>query len=684
MKKNIVVKQRDFKDCGPCCILSVLKFYGGYNSLERIRNDSYTSISGTTAFHMVETFKKYGFDAYGAELSKEYLFNNSELILPIIIHFKLKNDMYHYVVLYKILKNHVVIMDPAKGLEKITKEIFEKNFTGVVIICYPKSKIVINNKDDNYKYMIKTIIKQNNKKFKLVIALGFISIAVNIICGLYFRISLNYLKNENKFLLCLIIFLIVYILKMLLEYIINNIKNTLSKNIDYSLNKKFFDKFYYFPSEIIKSRTTGEIVTRINELNNLQTIINEYLIGMTMNIFLVISSFCLLAFVNLTLFKIVVIFLLGYLLLGIITNKKIKHHIYKNIDENTKYNEQAIEDIESFNSIKNNNLEQHRQLRMYEKISNYINSTFKLNKSVNNIELSRNLILDIMNYVIISVGIYMLMKNEIQLITFITFQTVLNYLTEPIKNILNLLFNFNFMKTSAIKIMDFLNNEQEKLDIDTTFKTGDIIVNNLSYSYDDYHKILTNLNFKINKNEHVLLKGKSGNGKSTLCKLLNRTIKTFKGNILINGIDIRDYGLQTIRNNITFLSQEEYLFNDTIKNNIITNNIYDLKKFDLVCKLCFVEDIINKKALRYETYINNGFINLSGGEKQRILLARALYKNANILILDEALSEVNINIEKKIICNINKYYKDKTVIYISHKKHDELFDNVIEIKKEFI
>ena len=185
---------------------------------------------------------------------------------------------------------------------------------------------------------------------------------------------------------------------------------------------------------------------------------------------------------------------------------------------------------------------------------------------------------------------------------------------------------------------------------------------------------------QIKANEHVFLSGDSGSGKSTICKLLYRLINADKGKILIGGVSISDYSLNTIRDNICYVSQMENIYTATINENIIYNRDIDLKEFNKVAKICKLENIVAKRPLRYESLISDDTAYLSGGEKQRIILARALLKPCQILILDEALSEVDYLTEAEIIKNILENFKDKTIIYISHKNHEKLFNKTIFIR----
>lgn len=248
---------------------------------------------------------------------------------------------------------------------------------------------------------------------------------------------------------------------------------------------------------------------------------------------------------------------------------------------------------------------------------------------------------------------------------------------------MNIIPKFNYLKASLEKIQDFLSLMVEKLDDEDIFINGDIKVNDVSFSYNDYNHVLSNINLLIKQNSCVMIKGNSGIGKSTFCKLLNRTYDYNGGDIKIGNINIKDYNLSTIRKNVLYLSQNEFLFDDTIKNNIILDSKYNVNKFNHVCKICHIENIVKNKPLRYETIINKDFANLSGGEKQRVILARALYRDFKILILDEALSEVNSELEKDIILNLKHFLSNKTLIYVTHKDHTKYFDDVLVIGDKY-
>ena len=258
---------------------------------------------------------------------------------------------------------------------------------------------------------------------------------------------------------------------------------------------------------------------------------------------------------------------------------------------------------------------------------------------------------------------------------------LLSFFTEPIKSIIDLEPSLRYAKTSYDRINELLRVKQIDLKKDQTIISGDIEIKNLSYSYNNVDYIFKNKSFKIEQNQKYLIYGTSGSGKSSFIKILLKYIDNYDGQILIDNKNLKDYSSGSINNSFLYISQNEELFSQTIKQNIILDREISDKKYINVLKMCKVDEIIEQKKLRDNFYIEEKGFNISGGEKQRIILARALLKNFNYLIMDEALSEVSYKMEKEIIQNIISNFKDKTIIYISHNElNKDLFENQINWK----
>ena len=261
-----------------------------------------------------------------------------------------------------------------------------------------------------------------------------------------------------------------------------------------------------------------------------------------------------------------------------------------------------------------------------------------------------------------------------------TFTSLLVYFLEPIKNIMTLDNIVKDAKESLKRILNIITYDTNKNGIINEFKNGDIEFKKLDFTFNDRDCILKNIDLKIKKNSKVMVVGESGSGKSTLFKLLKKYYSVKNNKVFINNIGINNYDKKVLNENIMYLSQNEILFNDTLYNNLIFDDS-DSSKLLEITKMCYVDEFMDNN-LGFNMLIEENGFNLSGGEKQRIMLARALLKNFEILIIDEGLNQVDINLERKILKNIFKKYKDKTIIVVSHRLDNlDLFDNLIRIEK---
>lgn len=677
MKRQDIVLQHDLKDCGACSLLSIIKHYGGYIPLEQIRIDTHTSLEGTTAYHIIEAARSYGFDSHGIKLDE--LKDIKNVNLPLIAHVK-DNNLYHFVVIYNINKSKITIMDPAKGKRVMSFDEFAKIWTNNLILFYPKNSLIHYQKINIQKELFCSLFKNNKALISKIIIYTILMTILTIITSFYFKICSN-LFNDNfskrSISLIIVLFLFLFIAKILINYLKEYFKTILNKNIDGHVYYNFINRLFLLPNYFIKNRTTGEIITRIKEMENFKNVFSIIITTIFIDSILALSVGVILYLINHTLFLILLLVTILYLVFGLIFGKILYRKALDTNEQEIKFNECIIENLDLFYTIKNLNVTKKIQKKLEVLLIKYLNKLFSLNEHVLFINMEDYLFQELLNFILLSVGFIKIINHEITIIDLVVFESLINYFLSPFKNFLQIIPNYNYVKVNLEKINSFFSIEIEnKKNGLTHFKTGDISIKKLNYSYNNFTNILNNISLNIKENSFVMFKGKSGSGKSTLCQILCRLIDDKRNDIKIGDINIYDYSLECIRKNITYVSQKESLIQDTIKNNIIFNRNYNEKKFNDVVKICEIESIVNKKPFGYESFLMKDAVNISGGEKQRIILARALLNNFNILILDESLSEVNMEMETRIINNLKRYYKNKTIIYVSHKNHDSFFDQV--------
>lgn len=674
-----IVRQQDEKDCGVCSLLSIIRYYKGNVPLEQLRLDARTNNEGTTALNLVLASQKYGFDAVGMKVKNV----NDIKRLPAIAHLNLKKGYSHYVVIEKVTKDKIILMDPAKG--KVVKFLweFQKEWSGVVLIFYPKQKIMVLKNDVTLFTIFKKVFISEKNLIKIIVLVSFLLTIFTIALGYYFQMFNSLYLNKypiNYLKVLVLVFAIFTCFKLFLTYYRSYLENHLNKNIDCLITSDFLKHLFNLPLNVITSRKSGEILSRVNELTSIKGLITEIFITYTLDFLLVVITTFLLIRISSKLFLILFLTTIFYLFVGIITKKSIFEKAYQNISIESEFNNTVLENIKMINSIKNLDAVDGTLNKIERKLTHYLYDTYKVNTILNKINIFKVSCYEIGFFLINTFGFYFVYKGIINMIDLITFNALLNLYFEPLKNIVDSIPKYSFMKASITKINDFLGVHAEILGEKTSTDGYDISINNLNYSYNKYQNVLKSVNLNIKEGEFVLLQGASGSGKSTLCSILNKYITDYTGDILFGKMNYKDLSIKTIRENIVYVGQNENIFTGSIKENITFGNKVSDLNFDKICKICKVDDVANKKTFRYESLIGSDEGNISGGEKQRIILARAVLKDFNVLILDEALSEVDIKLELEILKSIRENYKDKTIIYISHKKYSNIFDKVINME----
>lgn len=676
MKKIKAVLQKDLKDCGVASMQWIIMHYDGYISLEKLREDTFTDKNGTNAYHIVNSFQKWGFDSLGIY---EKDITSNKLYFPLIAHLVLESGLEHFVVVRKVENNFVYLMDPAKGYLKQSITEFNKSFSGNIILVYPRSNII---KMDRTATISKLFSKILDKEKFLIIKIIITSILwtiLLIISSYYLKIGSNLISKDNNILkFFILVFFFITILKILFLFIRDYYLNHLSNLVDIYIYPSFLNHLFYLPLYSIKSRTTGEIVTRVEELASIKSLFSEIFVSLFLDSIMVLLSIIVLYIINSSLFVLIIIFIIIYIILGIIISKLMYKKVLKNIDYQTDFNSSIIEKINMYESIKNLNITKLILKKIEFVLSKLLLNNYEFNTFINKSNLLKDIILEFSIFTINTYGFYLIKNNSLTIIDLFTFNVIISYLIDPIKNVINLLPRYNYIKATYSKLQEFLNIDEEKNSVSNIELKGNIEFKNIYYSYNNYDYIIKNFSFKIKDGDIVMLNGSSGKGKSTICKLLYKELTSYIGEILIDNKNLKDLDLDIVRNNILYISQNEELFTGSIKDNIICYRDIPIEKFNKICEICNINEIINKKGMRYNSLITPT-TNISGGEKQRIILARGLLKEANIIILDEALSEVDFKSEDNILKNIILYFKNKTIIYISHKNQNNVIKKIINI-----
>ncbi len=657
--KDFIVKQNSSYSCATACVLSLIKYYGGDMSYEELNVILNASRYGTNAYDILNGVKSIGFVGRGIKLSFNDLISY-EIVNPLIAHV-IKNNMYHFVVIYKIDKKKKLfsVMDPSEGMVKVKFDVFEKMYLSTVL------DIVLTGNVPNIKNdvaLARKIFKVLKKYKILVFKVLFLSLLV-ITFTLFSSVLLKLLLELNNFKILCLIFVIVILLKNFCNYFLERYIILVQNNVGVLLLKDVIFHIFKVPIKYVKNKNTGDILDRIRDLEDVKNKLVDVCLNIFVNVLLLVFILIFLSLVNINLFLISILFTFVYFILSILYYKYFKRKIFEVKSVYAAYESFANDSISNYVSIKNLQVEDIYTTKFLNKYYCYLYKLKSSLVSLNVFELVKNVLSDLFLLVVIVFLVLLLNKAVIKLSDLFFVYSLILSIVDPVKNIFDKFSSIEEVKVSLKRVNDLLRVREEVCSLNKI--DGQIVFENVKLNFIDNNSLI---NFSIKKGALFLLYGSSGVGKSSLLKIVTGESSNYKGNVFVGGVNIKDLDEGVLLNSASFVSQEEKLFNDTLENNIKLYRDVSDDFYEKILKVTLVDKIRNSKKFRNDFVIYEDGVNLSGGERQKIILARALIKDFNYLIIDEGLSEVNLEDEKVIIENIRRCFSDKTIIYVSHKK----------------
>lgn len=680
MKKQWIVLQEGNKDCGAASLLSVIRYYGGDISLDRLIEMTKTTKEGTNFYNMSEAMSNFGM------MSKCFKVDDIEKIKNISIPFivQLNNKNYtHFIVVYKVLDDKVIVMDPAKG--KCILDIFDFSnmWTGYIMI-FEKKGGMPNYK--NHKLLNKVIFDSLVKNIKIIIFLIILSIIFTLLScfgGLYSEIVFDKVIDTgvNNLIVITIFFSILFMVKNITNFVRNHLVIFLNQKLDVSIMLSTYSKIILLPYNFYKNKTTSEVLSRINDLSYLKNFISKIIITIFLDLFSFIISFITIYCIDKEIIFLFLIIDIVYCLIIIIFNKTASKNVVLSQENNAKINSLIIESVSGFETVKGLNIQDNMIFKFSKLYSKVLNNLYYSEKISNVILVLKEFITDIGMLLVNFIAIRLIIDETLTVGNYMTITFLSGYLIYPFRNFIDILGDFHYVKSAIKRGNDLLEYEEEKIyEKEKMMINGNIKFKNLSYTFNNKYYVLKNVNLFIRDKERVLILGDSGSGKSTIMKILYKYYGIDRDSVYINDYDLNDYSISDIRKNMTYVSQNEMLFTGSIRDNIILDREIGEVDFLNICKIVHVDDIVKNNIFGYDYLVEENGINLSGGQRQRIILARSLLKNSNVIMIDEAFNQIDIKLERELLINIFNYFYDKTFIIISHRKENiDLYDRVIKL-----
>ena len=683
--KYYCIKQHDITDCGAACLATICKQNGYKIGITKIREVAGTDKQGTNAYGVIKAAEALGFSAKGVKGNKEAFF--SEFPLPCIAHVRVDGSLLHYVVIHKITKKQVIIADPGVGIVKLTPEEFfgevyeegkppKYQWSGVLVLLVKNETF---KKGDETKGLFSRffhlLIPQKKLLLHIFVA-SLIYTVLGILGAFYFKELLdNVLPNGlKKTLMTLSIGVILLnVFKVLLNAFRSHLLLYLSQKLDIALLLGYYRHVLELPMNFFGTRKVGEIISRFNDAGKVRDAISGATLTIMIDTVMALAGAFILYMQNSKMFGITLIIVVLYIAIVLGFNKWYERLNRKQMEDNAELTSYMVESLNGIQTIKAYNAERKADRETEIKFVRLLKSVFNL-AWVSNFQGSLKIFVELVGgIVILWVGGVSVINGEMTIGALIVFNSLLAYFLDPVKNLINLQPEMQTAVVAADRLGEILDLEAEKSELEykkmsPSSLAGDIEIKNLDFRYGTRRLVLEDINITIKKGQKVAFVGESGSGKTTLSKLLLNLYASEKGEIIINGNNIKDIQIECLREKIAYIPQETFLFSGTIFENL-TLGMDDATLDDIIdaSKMAQAHDFINELPFRYETRLEENGANLSGGQRQRLAIARAMLKKPDILILDEATSNLDSITERALDRTINEFSKDMTTIFIAHR-----------------
>ena len=663
--------QMDQSDCGVACLLSIIKFYNGDNTIEKLRELSGTTKQGTTLLGLYQVANQIGFTSEGCEADSNALIEHQK---PVILHVLMDNQLPHYVVCYEFNpEKGFLIGDPAQG-------IYNLNQSELEAIWISKSCLIL---EPNEFFVKAKVIKNAQRRWFLALLeedykLLCVSVLLGIfVAGLGMAMSLFSQKliddilpshNIKKLVTGIVLLCVLLLARVGLSVLREFFSLQQSKDFNNRINNSFYQALLHLPKSFFDTRKIGELVARLNDTQRIQRVIKLLVSSLVIDVLVAIISLVFLFSYSwqlglISLFSLPIYFFIIYR-----SNKKIIHS-QKEVMQSYAFNEgNYINSMQGIATIKNNNKQDLFSKSNEEIFSNYQNKIVDLGKI--NITLSWQSGLASV-FFIIGVLVYTSLEvfnKQIKIGELMAILGIAGTLLPSIANLALISIPISEAKIAFNRMYEFASIQKEIEAGQEITEINSIEIQNLSFRFAGRSELFTNINMNIQKGKFTAIVGESGCGKSTLGQILQRFYSFENGNILINNnIAIQNIALKSYRNLIGVVPQEIAIFNGNVLDNIVLGDSYIPEDMMQFLNSFGFETYFNQMPQGLATIVGEEGINLSGGQKQIIALARILHKKPQFLILDEATAAMDRNTENFTMNLFEKIKPNCAILFISHR-----------------
>lgn len=679
--QKIFTKQHGEFSCGLACLSMVVRFHGGYVRQEDLRNISGTTLQGSTLLGLYQASEKLNFkpEAYKADIS-----SLKEITTPTILHVT-KNKTEHYVVCFEFKEDKFIIGDPAdENIKLLTvDELLDIWQSKALLILKPTDSFVKTSIEKKEKYFwIQKILKDDISILSVAFVLGVFIALLGLTTAVFSQRLIDDLlptKNFEKIISGIILFVFILLARNGLDYVRNIFLLRQTKDINNRLVDVFFSKILFLPKSFFDSTKTGEIITRLNDSGRIQQTLTYIVGNVTIDflallfsiVYLFISSWkmALIASLSIPLFGILVI----------VFNKKIIVGQRNVMVSRAAVEGQLIDFIQGVDDIKVTNKQNLFKQSIQVLYGIFQEFNYKLGVLGNKYNLFASAISIITTVLLIIFGIWLVLNGSLKLGELMAVITIGNMIINSTANLSGVNIRLQESSIAFERYYEFINAKSEfdaskEMSIHEKSKLSEICleISNLSFRFVGRKKLFDNISIAVNKGEIVTLFGEIGSGKSTLIQILQKNYFPESGEITLNGKSIEKIPVPVWREGIGVVSQHSKIFNGSVGENICLGN-YEKEKSDIIefCKDYGFMSFINDLPQGLDTLLGEDGINISGGQRQLIALARALYRKPSLLFLDEPTASMDTKTEQFVIDLLHKNVNNFAVLMVTHRLYLE-------------
>lgn len=680
--------QPDSMDCGPACIAMIAQYYGKEYSLDGIRKNSHIGRDGVSLLGVSRAAEKIGLRTVGGRITFDKLAEKA--VLPCIVHWQ--QD--HFVVVYDIKKKRkkgiqVYVADPGKGRIRFSQEEFCENWIstktngedkGVVLLMEPTNLFYEQEGDvqptqNRMKFLWKYLVKYKRFFTQLILGLFIGSILQLIFPFLTQAIVDTGIQGKDIGFIWLVLIaqLMLLFSRTAIDFIRRKILLHISTRINISLISDFFIKLMKLPMKFFDTKLTGDLLQRIEDHRRIENFLTAQTLNMLFSLFSFVIFGIVLFIYNVPIF---LVFLFGSVLYGLwiqLFLKKRRVLDYKYFEQQGINRNVVYQLITGMQEIKLQGCEQRKRWEWEDVQADLFDVNMQSLSLQQNQEAGSILINELKNIIITVIAATAVISGNLTLGMMLAIQYIIGQLNSPVEQIMGFIYQWQDVSISLDRMNEIhteKNEENENRTIETLPEDCSVKIENLCFKYDgarpDY--VLNSINLKIPQGKVTAIVGASGSGKTTLLKLLLGYYTPNEGKINIGNDDLEDYNLTWWRSECGAVMQEGYLFSDSIARNIAPmDDEVDIERMRYSASVANIADYVEALPLGYNTQIGQDGQGVSQGQRQRILIARAVYKNPQFIFLDEATNALDANNEKAIVENLVEFYKGKTVVVVAHR-----------------